>query len=575
MNPVKIPLGATALLPLAVSTATAQETGASAKPNFVFIMTDQQRADLCGREGYPLDVTPFVDRMAGEGVWFDRAYTPAPISGPARVAFLTGRFPKATRVKSNHNIEDAVYKDDLFSFARRNGYRTALVGKNHAHLKPQDADCWRPYNHFAQQGRVDEKAKAFNRYLGTTDMYADYDPAPFSPEMQHPWRMVDDALAWIGNGDDKPFMMWLSFPEPHNPYQVSEPYYSMFPPEKLPPMRTDIRDLAVKGPEYELLHEMMSLGHAGYYEHLGRLRSNYHGMIRLIDDQIARFVEQLRKEGLYENTVFVVMSDHGDFAGEYGLMKKGVGLSDIVARVPFVWFGGPVPAQGLSHAHVSLVDVFPTFCEMAGGEIPEGVQGRSLANVIGGGDWAADRIVPDCARAWSEGREVEIRSPHATRPWQHVLEPLSGYLWLGAKLFAAHRDAVKAGKGDGCHEGFRLDGEAFNFGPSSDASHTVADVVQSLESQWSGFGSKMDLAGQAGMKECTLLKLCCDKALACLNWRATLDFDTTMRFTAKWYEVFYREQGADIYAFTQSQIQDYCRKAAALGLPWSSDGIRY
>ena len=135
--------------------------------------------------------------------------------------------------------------------------------------------------------------------------------------------------------------------------------------------------------------------------------------------------------------------------------------------------------------------------------------------------------------------------------------------------------AVKAGKGDGCHEGFRLDGEAFNFGPSSDASHTVAGVVQSLESQWSGFGSKMDLAGQAGMKECTLLKLCCDKALACLNWRATLDFDTTMRFTAKWYEVFYREQGADIYAFTQSQIQDYCRKAAALGLPWSSDGIRY
>lgn len=392
MNPVKIPLGATALLPLAVSTATAQETGASSKPNFVFIMTDQQRADLCGREGYPLDVTPFVDRMAGEGVWFDRAYTPAPISGPARVAFLTGRFPKATRVKSNHNIEDAVYKDDLFSFARRNGYRTALVGKNHAHLKPQDADCWRPYNHFAQQGRVDEKAKAFNRYLGTTDMYADYDPAPFGPEMQHPWRMVDDALAWIGNGDDKPFMMWFSFPEPHNPYQVSEPYYSMFPPEKLPPMRTDIRDLAVKGPEYELLHEMMSLGHAGYYEHLGRLRSNYHGMIRLIDDQIARFVEQLRKEGLYENTVFVVMSDHGDFAGEYGLMKKGVGLSDIVARVPFVWFGGPVPAQGLSHAHVSLVDVFPTFCEMAGGEIPEGVQGRSLANVIGGGDYPEEEF---------------------------------------------------------------------------------------------------------------------------------------------------------------------------------------
>ena len=399
MNPVKITLGATALLPLAVSSATAQEAGTPRKPNFIFIMTDQQRADLCGREGYPLDVTPFVDRMAAEGVWFDRAYTPAPISGPARVAFLTGRFPKATRVKSNHNIEDAVYKDDLFAFARRNGYRTALVGKNHAHLKPQDADCWRPYNHFAQQGKVDEKARAFNRYLGTTDMYASYDPAPFGAEMQHPHRMVDDALQWIGGDDDKPFMMWLSFPEPHNPYQVSEPYYSMFPPEKLPPVRTGLKDLAVKGPEYELLHEMMSLGHAGYYEHLDRLRSNYLGMIRLIDDQFAAFnyadkahAGQLRKDGTYENTVFVVTADHGDFAGEYGLMKKGVGLSDIVARVPFVWFGGPVPAQGLSSAHVSLVDVFPTFCEMAGGEIPEGVQGRSLIEVIRGGDYPADEF---------------------------------------------------------------------------------------------------------------------------------------------------------------------------------------
>ena len=160
---------------------------------------------------------------------------------------------------------------------------------------------------------------------------------------------------------------------------------------------------------------------------------------------------------------------------------------------------------------------------------------------------------------------MEIRSPHATRPWQHVLEPLSGHLWLGAKLYAAHRDAVRSGKGDGCHEGFRLDGEAFNFGPSSDASHTVADVVRSLEGQWTGFGSRMDTAGQAGMKECTLLKLCCDKALACLQWRATLGFEETMRFTARWYEVFYREEGADIYAFTQSQIDDYCRQAAAQG----------
>ena len=198
-------------------------------------------------------------------------------------------------------------------------------------------------------------------------------------------------------------------------------------------------------------------------------------------------------------------------------------------------------------------------------------------NVIGGGDWAADRIVPDCARAWSAGKPVEIRSPYATRPWQHVLEPLSGYLWLGAKLFAARKGAEEGRPdcGDGCIDGFRLDGEAFNFGPSSDVSRTVGDVVRSLEGYWKGFSSKMDLAGHAGMKECTLLKLCCDKALACLNWRATMDFDTTMRFTAAWYEAFYGQKGEGMSAVTQSQIEDYCRQAAALHLPWSSDEIRY
>lgn len=210
-------------------------------------------------------------------------------------------------------------------------------------------------------------------------------------------------------------------------------------------------------------------------------------------------VVSITSDKAYRNDEWVWGYRETDHLGGYDPYSASKGCAEIIAHSYFKsFFGDPVNAP---------------YCATT-----------RAGNVIGGGDWAADRIVPDCARAWSEGREVEIRSPHATRPWQHVLEPLSGYLWLGAKLFAAHRDAVKAGKGDGCHEGFRLDGEAFNFGPSSDASHTVADVVQSLESQWSGFGSKMDLAGQAGMKECTLLKLCCDKALACLNWRCHAGF---------------------------------------------------
>ena len=91
------------------------------RPNIVLIMTDQQRADLCAREGYPLDTTPFLDALAAQGTWFNRAYTVAPVCVPARVSTLTGRYPSATRVRTNHNVEDATYQADLIDVLARAG----------------------------------------------------------------------------------------------------------------------------------------------------------------------------------------------------------------------------------------------------------------------------------------------------------------------------------------------------------------------------------------------------------------------------------------------------------------------
>lgn len=186
-------------------------------------------------------------------------------------------------------------------------------------------------------------------------------------------------------------------------------------------------------------------------------------------------------------------------------------------------------------------------------------------NVIGGGDWAADRIVPDCARAWAAGQAVTIRSPMATRPWQHVLEPLSGYLWLGARLLMEESEA-----GDGPP----LDKEAFNFGPAAEVNATVAQVADALSRHWPGFTAAMDRCGQAGKKECTLLKLCCDKALAHLDWKAVLCFDETIALTAAWYHEYYSASGAKdgaagMYAFTARQIARYGDLAAQRGLPWA------
>ena len=110
------------------------------------------------------------------------------------------------------------------------------------------------------------------------------------------------------------------------------------------------------------------------------------------DDQMRRFVDGMQELGLYDNTVFVITSDHGDYVGEYGLMKKGAGVPDAITRVPMVWFGNGVEASGRRDDHVCLTDIFPTACEVMGAEIPLGVQGRSLTEMLGGREYPEDEF---------------------------------------------------------------------------------------------------------------------------------------------------------------------------------------
>jgi CDP-glucose 4,6-dehydratase len=176
-------------------------------------------------------------------------------------------------------------------------------------------------------------------------------------------------------------------------------------------------------------------------------------------------------------------------------------------------------------------------------------------NVIGGGDWAADRIVPDCVRSWSNGETVVIRSPHATRPWQHVLEPLSGYLWLGAQLL--NRNAG-------------VSGTSYNFGPDASVNQPVEVLISHIGKYWSGAQWTVDAEAAKQRPEARLLKLSCDKALAELGWRAVLKFEETVRFTSEWYKEYYAGIARDMRALTRSQIQEYEDLAKNRGLPWCS-----
>ena len=176
-------------------------------------------------------------------------------------------------------------------------------------------------------------------------------------------------------------------------------------------------------------------------------------------------------------------------------------------------------------------------------------------NVIGGGDWAKDRIIVDCVRSWSQGGTVEIRSPDDTRPWQHVLEPLSGYLTLGAEL-ARNR---------------KLSGESFNFGPRTEQNKTVVSLLSDLRKHWerdpSGEGYR--ITGLVPFHEAGLLRLNCDKAAFFLKWEASLNYADCIEMVGRWYSNFYAGNTRDAYELTLEQIEQYEGAALRRSLAWT------
>jgi CDP-glucose 4,6-dehydratase len=175
-------------------------------------------------------------------------------------------------------------------------------------------------------------------------------------------------------------------------------------------------------------------------------------------------------------------------------------------------------------------------------------------NVIGGGDWAAERIVPDCIRSLQRGEAIPVRNKVATRPWQHVLEPLSGYLWLGACLANPQLSAFNSQLASG-----------FNFGPTLSSNRTVADLVQEILMHWPG--SWDDKSDPKAVHEAKLLNLAIDKAHHFLGWSPVWPFAVTIAQTATWYR---RADTAetDIRQLITDQIQAYTQAAQALGLRW-------
>ena len=176
------------------------------------------------------------------------------------------------------------------------------------------------------------------------------------------------------------------------------------------------------------------------------------------------------------------------------------------------------------------------------------VASARAGNVIGGGDWAEDRIVPDCMRALQAGEALRLRNPRARRPWQHVLEPLGGYLLLAEKLSRAASETPLTG--------------AFNFGPPTASNRTVADLAAEIFKSWPGHAEHSVETGAP--HEAGELSLAIDKAFHCLGWSPRWDFARTVQETVRWYRTCPPgTDAASLRAFALGQIEAYCKDGGA------------
>ncbi len=311
----------------------------------------------------------------------------------------------------------------------------------------------------------------------------------------------------------------------------------------------DIRDVGALGaamrearPEIVFHLAAQPLVRASYARPAETYETNVMGTVRLLDAVRAvgtvRVCQVVTSDKCYENREWVYAYRENDPMGGFDPYSSSKGCAELVVsayRQSFL--SGHSGARGVSLSSVRA------------------------GNVIGGGDWAEDRIVPDCVRALQRGESVLVRNQHAVRPWQHVLEPLGGYLHVAATQWV---DPA-------------LGADGWNFGPAPAGSVPVRDIVQAMVSAWGGgaWHTPPGAPDAPAPHEARLLKLDTTKVQTLLGWRPIFGVAEAVAETARWYRARHQSGAAfDGGRICREQIEQYHRDAAALGSPWAVPSAR-
>jgi arylsulfatase A-like enzyme len=348
-------------------------------PNILLLCPDELKASALGLYGQALPVSPNLDRLAAECAVFTQCHTVHPKCVPSRAALLTAQYP---HVNGHRTLQLHVkpHEPNLVATLKQAGYQTALFGKNHVveeSLIPATFDYWAK-----DAGRNTLEAPDGGARLPRGSYWVGQDPVPLAE-----WRdqlNTAHALHWIDQKRDpaKPFFAWLNWDSPHPPYKVPAPFYGMTDRSKVTVPPTD--SYADKPAYHRRLAETYGLLHMNETQ-WRELVATYLDMVTFIDAQVKHVLDHLQKTGLAKNTIVVLWSDHGDFAGEHQLVEKwDTSFYDCITRVPLVlWAPGRVKPLR-SDALVESIDLLPTLLELCGVPLPRGLQGRSLGPVLRG-----------------------------------------------------------------------------------------------------------------------------------------------------------------------------------------------
>ena len=367
------------------------------QPNILIIMTDQQKATASHLYGNTFCETPNLQRLADEGVLFQHAITPHPLCVPARISFWTGRWPHSHGGRRNETLMPPNQEHGIRIW-KESGYHTGLIGKNHCFTDPSDQDLFDTFCEIGHGGLPkDLTTKGMQWYRSTEGVGAahelrhnmtpqnprfSYATSDFPLEDYSTGLIAGQTVRFLELHREEPFALWVSFPDPHEPWVCPQQYADLFSKGKidLPLQRED--EFGEGAPERNrVLYEILGWRDDDIDDVYGLL-AVYHGMIRFIDDGVGQILDALEHTGLRENTIVVFCSDHGDFSGEHGMACKGGVFYDALTRIPLIFsWPGHIPQGVADESMANLVDVVPTILALQDHEIPNIMHGRPLPTV--------------------------------------------------------------------------------------------------------------------------------------------------------------------------------------------------